>query len=127
MVDRMRYPELPSALVDRSGYDKGRYQILRNRLLALLGGVCVRCGTDQNLEFDHRDPKSKKFTIMAKWNNYTNEELYKEIEKCQLLCKKHHIEKTREDIGVPHGGGVSGKREGVGVGVTYVKLSTTNT
>ena len=41
------------------------------------------------------------------------EKLVEEMKKCQLLCRRCHLEKSREakDLGnVDHGGGLSGKR-----------------
>jgi len=29
----------------------------------MLGGRCVRCGATEDLEFDHIDPSTKRFTI----------------------------------------------------------------
>lgn len=74
----------------------------KRRLLAktYLGGVCVVCGTEKDLEFDHVDPQSKEYSIsegIAKhfaWNK-----LVLELDKCQLLCKVHHWEKTVFDLG----------------------------
>ena len=61
-------------------------------LKSLLGGKCVNCGVDNNLEFDHIEPSKKSFNISLK-NSYKLSFLLKEIEKCQLLCTKCHKEK----------------------------------
>ncbi len=89
-------------------YDEDR----RVRLRALLGGVCVRCGTTDDLEFDHIDPATKSFaigvSIHRRWSD-----LVAEVAKCQLLCGPCHRAKTAEsgdDGAVPHGGGMSGKK-----------------
>lgn len=44
-------------------YDLNRYEERRNKGLKLLGGVCVKCGTTENLQFDHIDPATKLFNI----------------------------------------------------------------
>ena len=67
----------------------------KDAALAYLGGVCVVCGTTDDLEFDHIDPETKSFTIGSRiaqtpWSN-----LKDELDKCQLLCNTHHIDKHR--------------------------------
>ncbi len=71
-----------------------RYHEKRNAKIAELGGVCVHCGSDQNLEFDHIDPSTKEFTIAIGWSST---QLDAEVAKCQLLCKSCHLTKTKEN------------------------------
>lgn len=59
----------------------------------LLGGVCVVCGTTERLEFDHIDPSTKLFDIAKGWAR-AEKIVLEELEKCQLLCKQHHDEKS---------------------------------
>ena len=66
----------------------------KEHLVERLGGKCVECGTTHLLEFDHIDPLSKSFTIAQKMTANI-ELLYKEVDKCQLLCRYCHYEKTR--------------------------------
>jgi hypothetical protein len=73
-----------------------RYWKRRNETLEKLGGCCRICKTKEKLELDHIDPNSKSFEISQIWN-YRKEVFNKEIEKCQILCKKCHIEKTLID------------------------------
>jgi hypothetical protein len=74
----------------------------RQFALAKLGGVCVICGTSELLEFDHIDPstkiKSPMSLLHASWIKF-NEEL----DKCQLLCKKHHQEKSKAEGSLTQG------------------------
>lgn len=35
----------------------------RVQLIELLGGKCVRCGSTNDLEFDHIDPETKRFAV----------------------------------------------------------------
>jgi hypothetical protein len=51
----------------------------------------------------------KNFAVTRMWNR-GEEVLSAELAKCQLLCTLHHLEKTRVEIGVKHGGGLAGKR-----------------
>ena len=63
------------------------------RVVNRLGGKCARCGCTENLEVDHKDPREKVFEVKArlsyKWVN-----LIDEVDKCQLLCKPCHKDKT---------------------------------
>lgn len=64
-----------------------------------LGGKCESCGTTENLEFDHIDPNSKKFSVTERLPEtppgypYT-ELVWEEVDKCQLLCTSCHKKKT---------------------------------
>lgn len=68
----------------------------RAHLIERLGGKCLHCGTTRNLQFDHIIPADKTFTIAAGLTK-SLVELYEEVDKCQLLCGKCHLEKTKED------------------------------
>jgi hypothetical protein len=65
----------------------------RNRL----GGRCIRCGATDDLNFHHRDPSEKSFTISRLWS-MRDEIIETELAKCDLLCrechKKHHESKA---------------------------------
>lgn len=63
-----------------------------------LGGKCVRCGSVDDLQFDHIDPTTKLFTL-AKGSSFSEERWQAEVEKCQLLCQACHTAKTLEDLG----------------------------
>lgn len=65
----------------------------RARIIELLGGKCTKCGSTENLQFDHIDPTSKDFNISS---NLDSVRLWQELMKCQLLCEPHHREKTRQ-------------------------------
>lgn len=69
---------------------------------AFLGGVCVVCGSIEDLHFDHIDPDTKTFKISANLNRRW-EALVEELKKCQLLCGYHHREKTKTNA--EHAGG----------------------
>lgn len=77
-----------------------------------LGGKCVKCNTTENLQFDHINPNTKSFDVAKNWARRW-EVLVIELDKCQLLCKPHHLEKSIENKElnqVDHGGGLSGKK-----------------
>jgi hypothetical protein len=71
-----------------------------------LGGECKVCGLRESLEFDHISPSTKSFDIssaIAKHMSWSK--LVLELDKCQLLCSTHHLEKTKLDrrSAVTHG------------------------
>ena len=72
------------------------------------GGQCIKCGSKENLEFDHIDPKTKKYKIA---NNFHRHDIEEEMSKCQLLCNPCHREKTSmENSPYGHGEGLKGIR-----------------
>jgi hypothetical protein len=70
--------------------------LLREILIEKMGGKCVECGCTETLEFDHIDPSTKSFNIAAGYTK-PKETLLAEVAKCQLLCNKCHIKKTKKD------------------------------
>ena len=58
-----------------------------------LGGKCARCGSIENLQVDHIDPRSKKFEVKSRLS-YKRIKLIEEVDKCQLLCEPCHKDKT---------------------------------
>lgn len=72
----------------RREYLKQRRTLLKEEAKQKLGGKCVICGTKENLEFDHIDPATKKYTVSNV--SCSLEEWWNEVEKCRLLCKEHH-------------------------------------
>jgi 5-methylcytosine-specific restriction endonuclease McrA len=77
---------------------KNRWTKRRETAILSLGGVCVSCGSTENLEFDHIDPNTKEFTLAA-GSGFSEERFSKELAKCQLLCVSCHKLKHR----APHG------------------------
>lgn len=90
-------------------YMLARYRTRRNAAIEILGGKCVICGSIENLEIDHIDPSTKTMSVSKMWS-CSQEKYDAEIQLCQLLCNEHHKAKTSQELRVPHGGGVSGKR-----------------
>lgn len=77
-------------------YHKKRRRERRKKFLALLGNRCEKCGDKNNLEFDHKDPSKKEFGV-SRHINSPDAFVKKEIDKCRLLCKKCHKEKTHKE------------------------------
>lgn len=90
-------------------YMKDWYDRRRAAAIAQLGGCCTVCGTTEDLQFDHIDRTTKVAAISNLWTA-SEEKFQIELAKCQLLCIEHHKEKTLSEFAVPHGGGVSGRR-----------------
>lgn len=72
-------------------HNKIRSERERARLIALLGGKCVVCGTVENLQFHHKDPAAKEFTIGAALR-YPRDRRTQEALKCEIRCEPHHLE-----------------------------------
>lgn len=64
----------------------------------ILGKRCVKCGSTKNLEFDHKDPKTKEREI-SDLLHAPKEVFMKEIVKCQVLCRECHQTKSIYDGG----------------------------
>ena len=61
---------------------------------------CVECGFDNPvaLQFHHKDPKRKKYTIsLMASQGYPLETIEKEIKKCDVLCANCHLIKHQND------------------------------
>jgi len=67
-----------------------------NRILTKFDRKCAICGeTNVNiLQIDHKDPNTKKFEVKSRLTSSWIK-LSEEVDKCQLLCKPCHDEKTR--------------------------------
>lgn len=80
-------------------YVRRSYRRQRERAIKYLGGKCRLCGYDKciaALQFHHRDPATKEFTISGrtiKWDR-----LKPELDKCDLLCANCHAELHFEEI-----------------------------
>ena len=88
---RRNDPEHAQRCLERG---KGYYKKNRAFLIDYLGGKCTSCGTTENLEFDHKDPKQKSFSISPNLKQHINERIMNEIDKCHLLCTDCHKKKT---------------------------------
>lgn len=86
-----------------------RWRKRRAVAIEFLGGWCVTCGTDEDLQFDHIFPHTKSYNISSV-PSASESRFWREIVKCQLLCGPCHRAKTSVENSVPHGGGKAGKR-----------------
>src|SRR6478735_5499265 len=73
-----------------------RYRERRAYAIEFLGGVCVVCGSTEDLEIDHIIKADKSFQITQMWS-VSQERYDQELMKCQLLCHEHHVEKSHRE------------------------------
>jgi 5-methylcytosine-specific restriction endonuclease McrA len=66
----------------------------RRRAEYLVDKRCVTCGSTDRLEVDHIDPTTKMSHRVWSWSA---ERRAAELAKCQILCKKHHKAKSRNE------------------------------
>ena len=91
-VDKRKYSDRRGYLI--SAVRKRRKKI---RLMAVeyKGGRCGRCGYDrcmEALEFHHRDPLRKDFSISEKGYTRSWVSVRRELDKCEILCANCHRE-----------------------------------
>lgn len=78
-------------------YLRQRYREQMDGFIDRLGGQCVVCGTTEDLQIDHVDRRKKSFNVARLWARKDLPKVYRELKKCQLLCKPHHEEKTARE------------------------------
>lgn len=94
-------------------YMANRRRERRDKLIQMAGFTCKECGSAKELEFDHRDPSTLSFRLSGAGLDKAWGKILEEFKKCDLLCGSCHLEKTSrecENGQVPHGGGLSGKK-----------------
>lgn len=84
-------------VVNSAEYQKARKRAVKHQLVLYKGGKCIKCGYDKcegSLQFHHRNPQEKSFTLSAinVSKELDMEELYREVDKCDLLCANCHGE-----------------------------------
>jgi hypothetical protein len=80
----------------QSNYEHNKYAERKSSAIEKLGGKCVRCGSTDNLEFDHID-ETTKFANMSDIFRMRQELIDAKLDKCQLLCHNCHMQKTYEE------------------------------
>lgn len=68
---------------------------MKQELIKYKGGKCQMCGFNKDIPgafaFHHRDPKDKLFNISS-FQVLNKKKLYKEVDKCDMLCMNCHAE-----------------------------------
>ena len=78
-------------------YQKTKQRAIKHQLILYKGSKCERCGYDKcegALQFHHTNPSEKEFTLshIVLSKNLNMEDLYAEVDKCELLCANCHAE-----------------------------------
>lgn len=89
----MSYKDKAVQSAYQSGYLKGA-----RRAWIETNGPCRVCGSWDDLEMDHIDPKDK--TTHRVWS-LSRERRTEELKKCQVLCAKCHQQKTTAQLSKP--------------------------
>lgn len=79
-------------------YMAERYRRIRAEIVVRLGGKCRVCGTTETLEIDHINPALKTMGV-DRITFVGSERRECELKNCQLLCDKHHNEKSVAEKG----------------------------
>lgn len=78
-------------------YMKKRYKQRREEIIAVLGGKCKICASQEELQLDHIRWEDKEIKLNKLWN-LKEDKIRDELKKCQVLCKPCHDEKSKKDI-----------------------------
>jgi len=76
-------------------YWREDYKRRKRKLIDKLGGKCNKCGSINELQIDHINPKEKSFNISALIRS--SRLVGQEIHKCQILCFPCHKQKNKID------------------------------
>src|SRR6266566_4263632 len=66
----------------------------RAEYIAKHGGRCLKCQSEKNLEFHHRDQSQKLEHKIWSWRR---ERIEQELVKCDLLCRSCHFQETAKE------------------------------
>lgn len=80
-----------------------RQQAFKRKCVEYKGGKCEICGYSKYfgaLEFHHKDPTQKDFSIAKARMTSFNERIEKELDKCMCLCSNCHREEHARQKGL---------------------------
>lgn len=97
---------MPLVGEEKLAYQRRWIAARRTKALEYLGNKCVKCSDEEGLEFDHVDPKQKKRNISSLLSGSWTK-LVVELDKCQLLCRECHQDKTIASYTEPEHGTLS--------------------
>lgn len=94
---------------DKKSYYKEKAKLSREKIMSankmlvrgfLMENPCIDCGCPdiEVLQFDHRDEKTKEYTI-ANIYHLSQDKLLKEMAKCDVRCANCHTKRTRRQFG----------------------------
>lgn len=83
---------------DKRKYFRDYYNKRKAYYLNILGGKCIKCGSTEDLQFDHIQPRERdRKNCITSLLKSSNEKILKELEKCQVLCKGCHLIKSTQE------------------------------
>jgi 5-methylcytosine-specific restriction endonuclease McrA len=110
-------------MIDMAKYMRLRRSNRRRQLILLLGGVCIKCQSDKNLQVDHIDKYKKTVELSGKGLDGSWKYIIEtELPNCQLLCIGCHDLKSKAMS--DYGGGynkIIDPKHGTAVLYTYYK------
>lgn len=80
---------MPYSLEKKLEWAKNVRETRRRIIVSMLGGKCIWCGTDNNLELHHLDG-TKKSDNVSRMLTGSIDRFILEIDKCIRLCSKCH-------------------------------------
>ena len=92
-------------------YQRKWMQQRRQAWIDSQGGCCAKCGSTENLEVDHIDPKLKTMNPRDLWSR-TGTIREKELENCKVLCNNCHKIKSGLERSLSVGPIVHGTNKG---------------
>lgn len=93
-----------------------RYKANRENLISYLNDhPCVDCGEADIvvLEFDHRDPTTKRAKVADTLGSWKWDTIMTEIDKCDVRCANCHRRRTSIQFGWFKGGGANDTDQGL--------------
>lgn len=75
-------------------FQRLRIARVRDHAIESFGGQCCKCGSKEDLQFDHIDPSKK---VTHRFWSWSEKRRLEELRKCQLLCGECHRVKTSEE------------------------------
>ena len=103
-ASRMYYLRDPAPYKARAASNNARFRARNREMLCayLAASKCTDCGVDEFavLEFDHRDPRDKRYEISNLARGYGSwAAVLKEITKCDVVCANCHRRRTARYFG----------------------------
>ena len=92
---------------DRNEKIKYKRVAIRNRIITLGGGKCIKCQEDRThlLDFHHINPNQKSNSVSELLTTVSVKDIFIEIQKCILLCanchRDFHWQNTNFQIDLP--------------------------
>jgi hypothetical protein len=82
--------------------NRDKFRDFKQKCAIYKGGKCKECGYNKCIaafEFHHLDPTKKDFSISRVKARIFDEDIKRELDKCELLCANCHREKHWLEIG----------------------------